>query len=273
MRLKIEHVTNYLFSTSVYLEPHRLYFYPLFREYIDLRSFEIDVNPQPSGLSIRLDAENNAYHQCWFQELTDNLLIKINLEVETREFNPLDFIVDNSVKDHENKMLEIYLTQAVELSIESTNWISELYKKANGNLVSFLSSVCTEMKLGWDHEIRFEDNLLEPNVCFKTKMGSCRDLSWLLINLLRYKNIPARFVSGYSFNPELEEGHELHAWVEAWLPGSGWIGLDPSSGLFTTHNYIPVAVSYHPSHTFPVQGSYRGDATSKLETTVKISVL
>ncbi len=144
-----------------------------------------------------------------FKNLRIIYQIKINLDVETKEFNPFDFIVDSTVKDHENKMLEIYLSQTVELSKQATDWISKFHKIANGNLVSFLSSVCTELKLGWDHEIRYEDNLLEPNVCFKTKMGSCRDLSWLLINLLRYKNIPARFVSGYSFNPELEEGHEL----------------------------------------------------------------
>lgn len=272
MRLKIEHVTNYLFSSSVYLEPHRLYFYPLFRHYFKLISFHLEVTPLPDGQSLRLDAENNTYHQCWFKDLSDHMKIKVNLEVETKEFNPLDFIVDNTVEDHKNKMLEIYLSQTVELSIQSTNWVTYFYEEADGYLVGFLSAICHELKLGWDHEIRYEDNLLEPNVCFDSKMGSCRDLSWLLINLLRFKNIPARFVSGYSYNPELEEGHELHAWVEAWLPGSGWIGLDPSSGLFTTHNYIPVAVSYHPSHTFPVQGNYRGDATSELETMVKIFV-
>lgn len=272
MQLKIEHVSNYSFSSAVYLEPHRLYFYPLFRQYIDLRSFKIKIEPIPTGLSSRLDAENNTYHQCWFQELTDYFQIKVNLEVMTNEFNPLDFIVDSTIKEHQNKMLEIYLDHKIELSKQSTIWISEFYKKSNGNLIGFLSSVCSELNNSWEHEIRYESNLLEPNVCFKSRKGSCRDLSWMLINLLRYKNIPSRFVSGYAFNPELEEGHELHAWVEAWLPGSGWIGLDPSSGLFTTHNYIPVAVSYHPLHTFPVQGNYRGDATSNLETMVKISV-
>ena len=89
--------------------------------------------------------------------------------------------------------------------------------------------------------------------------------------IFRQLKIPARFVSGYAFNPVLEDGHELHSWVEAWIPGAGWIGFDPVSGLLTNHFYIPVVSSFDPKYTLPVQGSYMGDATSKLETEVIIT--
>ena len=87
--------------------------------------------------------------------------------------------------------------------------------------------------------------------------------------MMRHQNIPARFVSGYAFNPELE-GHELHGWVEVWLQGAGWIALDPSAGLLATEAYVPLASSYHPVNTLPVQGTFRGQAEAAMKTRVSL---
>lgn len=122
----------------------------------------------------------------------------------------------------------------------------------------------------WSHTVRYIEDIHKPSDCFQRKDGSCRDLSWMMITMLRYLGIPARFVSGYAFNQELGEGHELHAWVEFMAPGAGWIGVDPSAGIFTNEAYIPVATNKDPKKTFPVSGSYRGNVSSRLETEVKI---
>lgn len=89
--------------------------------------------------------------------------------------------------------------------------------------------------------------------------------------MLRNLSIPSRFVSGYAFNPELKVDHELHAWVEVWVPGAGWIGLDPSAGLLTNANYIPVSSSYIPENTLPVQGNFRGSSSAEL--TFEVSII
>ena len=91
--------------------------------------------------------------------------------------------------------------------------------------------------------------------------------------MLRELGLAARFVSGYAFNPDLEEGHELHGWLEVFLPGAGWIGLDPSLGLLTDHHHIPLASHPDPLRTMPVQGIFSGQATSQLETRVDIKFL
>ena len=269
MKLKISHRTLYEYAHPVFAEPHHLYFYPSQRNYFQLRNFRISVDPTPSGLAFRLDAENNPYHQCWFNFEIRKLEITIEMEVETFELNPFDFLVEEHAQRDHQTALQLYLT-TVDLDSESLSWVNEIQELSGGNLVTFLSYLVKEIHADWEHNERYAENVLPPNVCFKQRSGSCRDLSWMMIQMLRHLKIPARFVSGYAFNPGLKEGHELHAWVEAWVPGGGWIGLDPSAGLLAMENYIPTSSSYKPENTLPVQGTYRGDSTANLSFEVQI---
>ncbi len=269
MKLKIIHQTTYQYSKKVFVEPQHLYFYPLPRNYLTLNSFELKVNPASSGLAQRVDAEDNLYHQCWFNELLNEIHITAEIEVESEEINPFNFLQEADTKIPYTKALDIFL-ETEDLSGTTNDWVGELLEASDDNLITFLTYLNKEINSNWDHEARYESDLLEPKTCFQSKKGSCRDLSWMMINMLRNKNIPSRFVSGYAFNSELGEGHELHAWIEAWVPGAGWIPFDPSAGLLATNSYVPVVSSYHPSNTFPVQGSYRGDADAHLDFNVKI---
>jgi transglutaminase-like putative cysteine protease len=121
------------------------------------------------------------------------------------------------------------------------------------------------------HIIREEEDLWAADNTFRFQKGSCRDLAWMQMNMLGSLGLASRFVSGYAFNPEVASGHELHAWLQTYLPGAGWIGLDPSLGLLTNQLYVPLAYHPDPIQTLPVQGSYGGGAKSKLETDVIIS--
>lgn len=269
MNLKIRHKTSYKYSDRIALEPHHLYFYPVPRNYFTLLDFEMQVAPQCSGLAQRVDAEDNLFHQCWFNEPMEELIIDVSMELETREINPFNFMVEDKLKSAYNKALDIFL-EPMPLSTEIISWLDAQESITADNVITFLFYLSQEINLKWDHQARYEEDLLSPDVCFVKKQGSCRDLAWMMINMLRQKNVPARFVSGYAYNPQLGDGHELHAWVEAWVNGAGWIGLDPSAGLLTTEKYIPIVTSYHPANTFPVQGTYRGDAQSELQFKVEI---
>ena len=270
MLLEIQHQTRYRYDKPISLEPQHFYFHPLSRNYYNIQSFELNTSPVAKAMSERIDLENNTFHQGWFDRELTQLEIQASMTIETRAFNPFDFLVEAKSKTTETRAENPFL-HPLPISAELKHWTDQI-KECHDQTTSLLSDLCSKIHDDWTHEARYDDSLLQPNACFAEKQGSCRDLSWMLIAMLRYLHFPARFVSGYSFNPELGEGHELHAWVEVFLHGGGWIGVDPSSGLFTTEYYIPVATSYHPANTLPVQGVYRGNANSELETSVQIKI-
>lgn len=267
MDLKIYHYTKYHYSEKVFLEPHHLYFYPCQRDYLKIKDFNLKVSPDYTGLAGRLDAENNIYHQCWFNEPLDILEIEMSLEVETKAINPFNYLIEE--KPPNNKALRLYLDNPL-ISSEIIEWIKEMRRETKNDIVAFLIKMCRQINESWGHTIRYEEDIHAPKECFTLREGSCRDLTWMMINMLRSIDIPARFVSGYAYNDELGDGHELHSWVEAWVNGPGWMSFDPSAGLVTTENYVPVVTSYNPENTLPVQGTFRGTASSNIEFRVSI---
>lgn len=269
MRLKINHLTEYKYPIKIFPEPQHLYFYPLNRSYLTVLDFELNITPTPTGSAQRIDIENNSYRQCWFNELTDKLLINLAMTLEVTELNQFNFLVEKNSKTKHSKATELYLEDKIILSDQILAWLDKI---ENSDPTLFIGTLGSAIHDKLDHTTSYISELLDPNICFESDAGSCRDLAWMMIQMLRSKGYPARFVSGYSYNPEII-GHELHAWVEVWVAGAGWIGIDPSSGLFITELYIPLATSYHPVNTLPVQGSFRGKGVAKLTTSVDISIL
>ncbi|WP_209329474.1 transglutaminase family protein [Lunatimonas salinarum] len=269
MDIRIYHETIYTYPSPVFLNPHQVYLKPLQRDYLTLRDYRVDVFPEPLGISERFSLEGNPYFLIWFGSPSEELRIILHAQVECRPFNPYAFVLDSRFlesvdmgrdvpfryESEESLLLAPYLTQS---------GVPELTAFANGHLTSadplqFIGSLNAALYSDWEHLIRLEENVWPPEHTFHQKKGSCRDLAWMMMAMLRNLGIASRFVSGYAFNPDLEEGHELHAWVEAYLPGAGWVGLDPNLGLLTDHHYIPLATGYHPSRTLPVHGSVGGD--------------
>lgn len=283
MKLSISHKTRYDYEYPVELNPHALFLKPLQRPYYQIENYHMDISPSPQGLVERISIEGNPFFQVWFKDLTDKLEVQTSFDVLIGEFNPFSFIVDidfveniNPLADKifhyapkEQILLSPYLITDPSLAVH--DFANKEFSKNKDNLMAYLMGLTAEVHSAWKHIIREEENTWSPEQTFSCKEGSCRDLSWMLIHMLRMQGLAARFVSGYAFNPELEEGHELHAWVEAYVPGAGWLGMDPSLGLLADENYIPLACSSEAEFTLPVHGNYGGTAKSKLSTYVKIS--
>ncbi|MBL3658537.1 transglutaminase family protein [Fulvivirga sediminis] len=277
MTLKVHHRTSYHYEDAVFLDPHYFYLKPQVRAYLDLKDFQIEVSPTPKGITERIDIENNEYFQVWNHNKTNHLEVIVNSTISLKELNLFNFLIDppmqlnkgNIYNSSDIVFLKPYLTQSIPAHIKK--FTTNLAEQTNYDPISFLNALLAEISQNWDHTIRMEQNILPVDQCFSSKEGSCRDLTAMLMDMLRAIGLATRFVSGYAYNPELAEGHELHAWAEVLLPGAGWIGIDPSLGLFTNEMYIPLATSYTPANTMTVKGHYRGQVKAILDTEVTIT--
>ena len=284
MKLKIDHHSLYTYDRTVQLNPHTLFLKPLQRDNLKLLSYDIEVTPAPLGMNERFSLEGNPYFQVWFTGFTQKLEIMVHMELEVASFNPFGFLMDvDFIKQINAKKTPAFHYQEEErmllfpyLQHDENPELSDFAKKhlSDTNPLSFLMSLAGDIHLNWEHIIRMEEDVWSPYYTYYQKKGSCRDLSWMMIQQLRMVGLAARYVSGYAFNPELDEGNELHAWVEAYIPGAGWVGVDPNLGLLADEHYIPLACSNHPSRTLPVHGTVGGDepSTSTLDAKVTIAL-
>lgn len=283
MKLHIHHLTQYEYSSVISLGVHRLYLLPQFRTYLSVVSQKLSISPNPAGLGDKIDLAGNSFRQTWFNDPTDLLKIESELLIETKEFNPFDFIIDpdfltksfDSGKPVFSYPSENYdlISPFVRLTefASAGDLLNSSWEESSG-ITDWLARLTNLIYQNWNHEIRHEENIWDPGFTFANKGGSCRDLAWMEMMLLRQTGLATRFISGYAFNPNLDDGHELHAWLEVYLPGAGWIGLDPSLGLLTDHQYIPLATHPQPTQTLPVQGTFAGNATANLHTRVDLEL-
>jgi len=280
MRFKIIHKTEYEFSEGVFLEPHLLRFKPKNTPHLDLESHSLKLSITPAGISEQLDAEDNFVYFCWFEGLHKKISIRSETVLRSNPYNPFNFLIHPpefstipfSYSDELQHLLQKYLNPAP-INQELLMYGKAILTSNKNDTLFFLTELTTQIHDSFIVESREEGIPFEPDKTFNIKKGSCRDLVWMQIQLLRTLGIASRFVSGYYYVDVENPQYELHAWVEVFLPGAGWIGFDPSNGIVTAHTHISVASSSHYAHTMPVSGTVRGDASSELRTNLHIEVL
>lgn len=283
MRIQVSHLSQYNYSAEVQLGIHHFFLLPQYRPYFSLEQEKIRISPTPDGQNYRQDLFGNWFKQAWFSISTRSLAIQTDGVFKLHDFNPFAFIVEPNFEKSGWESPDFYFKYQEKSSFLSpfllsqknetfTDFLFDLKAKSTG-LIDFLVNLTQEIYHNWTHEIRHEQNVWEGEFTFSKKSGSCRDLSLMQMDLLNSIGLATRFISGYAFNPDLDEGHELHAWLEVFLPGAGWVGLDPSLGLLTDHRYIPLACHPDPASTLPVQGTFGGKAESELKTFVDLKLL
>ena len=280
IKYKIIHDTTYSFTSEVFFEPHFLRFKPKTTTFNNLESFKLNLTPLPVGVSEQIDPENNLVHFCWFEGLNKTFKIHAESIVTIRKYNPLNFILHPTgnfnlpinYSDELNNLLKQALTFE-KIDKPLIEFGEKTLNDSKFDTVSFITNITNRIHKEFIVESREEGIPFEADKTFELKKGSCRDLVWMQIQLFRYMGLASRFVSGYYYIPLDDSEYELHAWLEVFLPGAGWIGLDPSHGIVVGNSHIPVACSTNFVNTMTVTGTIRGDADSKLSTKLSIDIL
>ncbi len=276
-KLKIVHETVYEFKNEVFIDPHYLRFKPRVTSYNRLESAEVKVFPIPLAFSEQSDAENNLVHFCQFEGLHTMLTVRSISVVVLRENNPFNFSL-YPIESYDLPLQYDQQTQAILQAALLPNTINNglidfgnsVLASSNNKTLDFLVNLTNRIYADFTGEERLLGEPNSPETTLERRKGSCRDLAWMQIHLLRYFGIAARFVSGYYFTNAGHTPYELHAWVEVYLPGAGWIGFDPSNGILTGSSHIPVCSSAHYQNTMPITGTYRGTPDTKMETSLLI---
>ena len=273
MIVRILHKTSYTFASEVFLEPHVLRLKPKSNSHLRLTSFRTDISPAPAGSSENMDVENNYNQHCWFEDLHGELLIVSESILELKEFNPFQFLIHPGeynqlpfqYNEIDSSLLGPSLYSGSDLSSMEL-YVDRIKKNSALKTLPFVTDLLQQIHSDFSVESRETGSPLEPQETFKSKKGSCRDLSWMLVQILRQSGIASRFVSGYFFLSPEDSLFELHAWVEAFIPGAGWIGFDPSHGIMAGSRHIPLASSAYFENTMPVTGTSRGFSVGRLST-------
>ena len=235
-------------------------------------SYALKVEPAEHFINWLQDPQGNHNARLVFPKPTKVLSVEVDLVAEMTVRNPFDFFLEPAA---ETTPFAYEPALAVELLpfLRKDALLPE-FRKFLGEIdltprptVEFLVGLNARVHRAVKYIIRLEHGVQSPNETLVRGSGSCRDSAWLLVQLLRHIGLAARFASGYliQLRPDVrapgdaagaaEDFGDLHAWCEVYLPGAGWIGLDPTSGLLAGEGHIPLACSPEPSGAAPISGA------------------
>ena len=289
IKVALEHRTSYRFDRLVTIHPHVVRLRPAPHSRTKIESYSLTVEPANHFVNWQQDPFGNFMARLVFPERAHQLTITVGLVADLAVVNPFDFFIEEYAEHYGFEYptdlaadLEPYLRPVDEGGPGSgpgplvTGWLKDFTIADETRIVDFLVQLNAAVQRSVGYSVRMEPGVQTPDHTLTTAIGSCRDSAWLLVSLLRELGLAARFVSGYlvqltSDVPSLDgpsgpaaDFTDLHAWAEVYIPGAGWIGMDPTSGLFAGEGHIPLSATPHPSTAAAITGS-TGVAQTTLE--------
>ncbi len=267
------HRTTYHFDKEISLFPHIVRLKPAPHCRTPILSYSLRIEPADHFINWQQDPFGNYLARLVFPEKTKKLEIVVDLVAEMTSINPFDFFLEEAAEKVPFTYEDWLLAELAPYLVRSDmakgldELARELKPKDPIRTIDFLVSVNQRVQGLVGYQIRMEPGVQTCEETLSLKSGSCRDSAFLLVQLFRTMGLAARFVSGYLVQlvPDEKpiEGPEgptrdftdLHAWTEVYLPGAGWVGLDPTSGLFAGEGHIPLACTPEPSSAAPVTGA------------------
>jgi uncharacterized protein (DUF2126 family)/transglutaminase-like putative cysteine protease len=272
IHVALNHITHYRYDRLVNLSPQIVRLRPAPHCRTRILSYSLNVTPADHFVNWQQDPQANYLARLVFPDATRELKIEVDLVAEMSVLNPFDFFLTPYAESfpfkyetEERRELMPYLVKA-----PATLRVEEYLKgisRERCRTIDFIVEVNRRVAGDIRYVIRLEPGVQLPEETLALRSGSCRDSAALLVQLMRHLGLAARFVSGYLIQlvPDVksldgpvgakEDFTDLHAWCEVYLPGAGWIGLDPTSGLLAGEGHIPLACTPEPSAAAPVSGA------------------
>ena len=271
IRVAINHKTRYQYDRLVSLSPHVFRLRPAVHSRTPIESYSLTIKPSNHFINWQQDPFGNYLARVVFTEKTKELYLEVDLIADMTVINPFDFFVEEYAKDYPfsyDAQLKKELTPYLDIKESGpllTEWLAGV-DRGKKSINDFLVDLNRDLQKDIGYNIRMEPGIQSCEETLKIARGSCRDTGWLLVQILRHLGLAARFVSGYLVQltadvksldgpsgPE-HDFTDLHAWCEVYVPGAGWLGLDPTSGLFAGEGHIPLACTPDPISAAPVTG-------------------
>ncbi len=271
IHVALHHVTHYTYDRPVQLGPQVIRLRPAPHSRSRILSYSLQVEPAEHFINWQQDAFANYQARLVLPKKTTAFKVTVDVVTEMAVFNPFDFFLEPSAEEVPFKYADTVHEELQSYLVKDNK--TPLFKKYLASMdrkrqrtIDFLVQINQRLHQDIRYTIRMEPGVQTPEETLTLKSGSCRDTAWLLVQLFRHMNIAARFVSGYLIQlaPDVKsldgpsgtevDFTDLHAWCEVYLPGAGWIGLDPTSGLLAGEGHIPLACTPQPSAAAPIEG-------------------
>jgi uncharacterized protein (DUF2126 family) len=271
IHVALNHITHYRYDRRVALSPQVVRLRPAPHCRTPILAYSLRIEPQPHFINWQQDPFANYLARLVFPEPTTEFKVTVDLVAQMAVYNPFDFFLEPAAETvpftyeaglHHD--LLPYLARE-ELTPRWREFVASI-DRGESRTIDFLVALNQRLQREIKYVIRMEPGVQTPEETLTLRLGSCRDTGWLLVQTLRHLGLAARFVSGYliQLKPDVKaldgpsgaerDFTDLHAWCEVYLPGAGWIGLDPTSGLLAGEGHIPVACTPEPATAAPISG-------------------
>jgi uncharacterized protein (DUF2126 family)/transglutaminase-like putative cysteine protease len=271
IRVALHHKTIYKYDRLVTLSPQIVRLRPAPHSRTAVSSYSLRIEPEEHFINWQQDPHGNFLARLVFPNQTRFFSLEVDLVAEMAVINPFDFFLEPDYQNFpfrygSNEQRE--LAQFLEASPTGPRLKAFLagIDRRETRSIDFLVGLNSKLSREIRYVVRMAPGVQSTEETLELASGSCRDSAWLLVQVLRHLGLAARFVSGYliQLQPDVKplEGPagpeadftDLHAWAEVYLPGAGWIGLDPTSGLLAGEGHIPLAATPEPASAAPVSG-------------------